>query len=150
MKKYSGLICVLLVLLLNIGCSGEKYILIEQDKGISSYLDIESINYSKDADIASFVLKSTYDQQAKARMAAAWRSDNGINPFVESDYTLYNCQMRINKQELTIREVNYLDKNNKTVLRRSVNNTTSWDSIKGVKWMEAVYKEVTKRIDMTK
>ena len=78
MKKYSGLICVLLVLLLNIGCSGEKYILIEQDKGISSYLDIESINYSKDADIASFVLKSTYDQQAKARMAAAWRADNGL------------------------------------------------------------------------
>ena len=148
MKKYSfiTLLVIISVLLSACGLFGGKYQQVGEKDGITVFLDSESANYDKSAGKISYSTKIVYNDSAKAKESSLRASHNipGINPFVEMQYALclYEINPDINKMRIV--EINYMDKNDKTITRESFNDTAKvWQEIAPGSVSDKIYQTIT-------
>jgi hypothetical protein len=147
MKKAGSLVSLvafLIVVFLMTGCSQPQYVKIGELGGTTLNLDVASVVYNKDKDIANYKIKTTFDENAKAARAAAW-SKSGVNPFVDVAYLLIAQEMKINDRTFRATEFSFFDKNDKVILKETVPADAHWAALDG-DLAKILYYEVARRI----
>lgn len=137
---------ILLISIIATGCVLERYIKIEENNGITTFLDSASISYSKETDIATFTLKAIPNKATKAKWAEDKHSNNiKVNPYLEADYLLYANKIKISKRKLSLGEMTFMDNKKRIILKIPRQGREKWEPIEFA-WMEKIYQEVAKRI----
>ena len=147
MKKACSLVSLfvlIIVALFMTGCSQPQYVKIGELGGTTLNLDVASVVYNKDKDIANYKIKTTFDENSKKTRAAAW-SKGGVNPFVDVEYLLIAQEMKINDRTFRATEFSFFDKNDKVILKETLPADAHWAALDG-DLAKILYNEVVRRI----
>lgn len=134
MKRSFLIVLLIFISILFSACSNinSKYQQIGEYNGITLYLNTESINYNKANGTVSYWTKLVYTDKAKSDASTNWAKSGrgGVNPFLELNQSLilYEAMPVIKKDRII--EINYMDKDDKSILRTPFNDSAaSWKEI---------------------